>query len=144
MAFQPTRQLGFQLLAVWLIAGAVIQLAGIGLAGLGFILPPLAFLAGLLILIGKAHAGAAWPQAENAFSPCLRSQGHERARGFRARHSARPPPRPRGEDGCPGVSLSRSREGQRNDGHGSGAELLGLGRLAHARPALLRERARAS
>jgi hypothetical protein len=53
MAFQPTRQLGFQLLAVWLIAGAVIQLAGIGLAGLGFILPPLAFLAGLLILIGK-------------------------------------------------------------------------------------------
>jgi hypothetical protein len=53
MAFQPTKHLGFQLLAVWLMAGAVIQLAGIGLAGLGFILPPLAFAAGLLILIGR-------------------------------------------------------------------------------------------
>jgi hypothetical protein len=53
MAYQPTKQLGFQLLAVWLIAGAVIQLAGIGLAGLGIILPPLAFAAGLLILIGR-------------------------------------------------------------------------------------------
>jgi len=53
MALRPTRQLGFQLLGVWLIAGAVIQLAGVGLAGLGFLLPPLAFVAGLLILIGR-------------------------------------------------------------------------------------------
>jgi hypothetical protein len=53
MAFQPTRQLGFQMLGVWLIAGAVIQLSGMALAGLGFVLPILAFVAGLLILIGR-------------------------------------------------------------------------------------------
>jgi hypothetical protein len=53
MAVRPTRQLGFQLLGVWLIAGAVMQLAGGALAGLGFLLPPLAFVAGLLILIGR-------------------------------------------------------------------------------------------
>jgi hypothetical protein len=53
MAFQPTRQLGFQILGVWLILGAVIQLSGMALAGLGFVLPILAFVAGLLILIGR-------------------------------------------------------------------------------------------
>jgi hypothetical protein len=47
------RSLGFQLLAVWLIAGALIQLLPGALGGLGLLLPPLELVAGLLILIGR-------------------------------------------------------------------------------------------
>ena len=47
------RNLGLQLLAVWLIAAAVIQMVPGVLGGLGLFLPPLALIAGLLILIGR-------------------------------------------------------------------------------------------
>ena len=53
MTLKLTRSLGFQLLAVWLIAGALIQLLPGVLGGLGLLLPPLELVAGLLILIGR-------------------------------------------------------------------------------------------
>lgn len=53
MSIKLSRNLGFQLLAVWLIAGAVIQLVPGVLGGLGLLLPPLELAAGLLILVGR-------------------------------------------------------------------------------------------
>jgi hypothetical protein len=53
MAVKLSRNLGFVLLGVWLIAGAMIQLVPGILGGLGLFLPPLAFVAGLLILVGR-------------------------------------------------------------------------------------------
>jgi hypothetical protein len=53
MPLTLTRHLGFQVLAVWLIAAAVIQLVPGILGPLGLLLPPLQLLAGLLILIGR-------------------------------------------------------------------------------------------
>ena len=53
MAFKVSRTLGFQVLAVWLIAAAVLQLVPGMLGGLGLLLPPLQLIAGILILIGR-------------------------------------------------------------------------------------------
>jgi hypothetical protein len=53
MALKLSRTLGFQVLAVWLIAAAVLQLVPGLLAGLGLLLPLLQLIAGLLILIGR-------------------------------------------------------------------------------------------
>jgi hypothetical protein len=53
MVVQPTRHLGFQLLGVWLILSAILQSTGVLFAGLGLIMPLIAFVAGVLILIGK-------------------------------------------------------------------------------------------
>jgi hypothetical protein len=53
MNVKLTRNLGFQLLAIWLIAAAVIQMVPGALGPLGWFLPPLALIAGLLILIGR-------------------------------------------------------------------------------------------
>jgi hypothetical protein len=53
MSVRFTRNLGFQLLAVWLIAAAVIQMVPGILGPLGLILPLLQLFAGLLILIGR-------------------------------------------------------------------------------------------
>jgi hypothetical protein len=48
-----TRQLGFQLLGVWLIAHALFSITTFAIPGLVFLLAILAFAAGLLILIGR-------------------------------------------------------------------------------------------
>ena len=53
MPVKLTRNLGLQVLGVWLIAAALIQLVPGVLGGLGLLLPPLMLLAGLLILIGR-------------------------------------------------------------------------------------------
>jgi len=53
MALKVSRTLGLQVLAVWLIAAAVLQLVPGALGGLGLLLPPLQLLAGVLILIGR-------------------------------------------------------------------------------------------
>jgi hypothetical protein len=53
MSVKLGRNLGFMLLGVWLIAGALIQLAPGILGGLGLFLPPLELAAGILILVGR-------------------------------------------------------------------------------------------
>jgi hypothetical protein len=53
MVVQPTRHLGFMFLGVWLILSAILQSTGVLFAGLGLIMPLIAFIAGVLILIGK-------------------------------------------------------------------------------------------
>ena len=53
MSIKLGRNLGFILLGVWLIAGAVLQLVPGILGGLGLFLPPLELAAGLLILLGR-------------------------------------------------------------------------------------------
>jgi hypothetical protein len=53
MVVRPTRHLGFQLLGVWLILTAILSSTGVLFAGLGLLLPLLAFVAGVLILVGK-------------------------------------------------------------------------------------------
>jgi len=53
MPVKLSRQLGFILLGVWLVAGALIQLVPGVLGGLGLLLPPLELAAGLLILFGR-------------------------------------------------------------------------------------------
>ncbi len=50
---KPTRNLGFQLLGIWLIAQGVMGLAPILLPGLGIVVSLLALISGLLILIGR-------------------------------------------------------------------------------------------
>ena len=49
---RATRNLGFQLLGVWLIAHAVISVIAV-IPGVGLLMAVLAFAAGLLILIGR-------------------------------------------------------------------------------------------
>ena len=53
MTVKLNRNLGFLLLGIWLVAGALIQLAPGLLGGLGLFLPPLELAAGLLILAGR-------------------------------------------------------------------------------------------
>lgn len=53
MSVKLSRNLGFMLLGIWLVAGAAIQLVPGILGGLGLLLPPLELAAGLLILIGR-------------------------------------------------------------------------------------------
>jgi hypothetical protein len=53
MSVRFNRNLGFQLLGVWLIAAAIIQMVPGILGPIGLLLPPLALIAGLLILIGR-------------------------------------------------------------------------------------------
>jgi hypothetical protein len=53
MSVKLSRNLGFMLLGIWLVAGAAIQLVPGVLGGLGLLLPPLELAAGLLILIGR-------------------------------------------------------------------------------------------
>jgi hypothetical protein len=50
---RPTRQLGFQLLGVWLVATGLFSLMPLALAGVGLLLAVLAVIAGLLILAGR-------------------------------------------------------------------------------------------
>jgi hypothetical protein len=50
---KPTRTLGFQVLAVWLVAQGIIGLVPILLPGLGVLMALLALVAGLLILVGR-------------------------------------------------------------------------------------------
>ena len=53
MATRATRQLGFQLLGVWLMLHAVFSVTTYAIPGLALVLAVLAFAAGLLILIGR-------------------------------------------------------------------------------------------
>jgi hypothetical protein len=53
MNLRLSRNLGFTLLGVWLIAAAVLQFVPGLLLGLGMLLPLLQLAAGLLILIGR-------------------------------------------------------------------------------------------
>lgn len=48
-----TRQLGFQLLGVWLVAMGLFGLLSLAVPLMGVLLPILAICAGLLILIGR-------------------------------------------------------------------------------------------
>jgi hypothetical protein len=50
---RPNRNLGFQLLGVWLIAHALFSITTFALPGIVFLLALLALAAGLLILIGR-------------------------------------------------------------------------------------------
>jgi hypothetical protein len=50
---RATRNVGFQLLGVWLIAHALFTLTTFAIPGLALLLAVLAFAAGLLILIGR-------------------------------------------------------------------------------------------
>lgn len=50
---RPTRQLGFQLLGVWLVATGLFSLLSVALPGIGLLLAVLAVIAGLLILMGR-------------------------------------------------------------------------------------------
>ena len=50
---KPNRNLGFQLLGVWLIAHALFSITTFALPGIVFLLALLALAAGLLILIGR-------------------------------------------------------------------------------------------
>jgi hypothetical protein len=50
---RPNRNLGFQLLGVWLIAHALFSITTFAIPGLVFLLAILAFAAGLLILVGR-------------------------------------------------------------------------------------------
>lgn len=47
------KNIGMLLLAVYLIAGGIIGIAGISLGALSFLLPALAIAAGVCLLIGK-------------------------------------------------------------------------------------------
>jgi hypothetical protein len=48
-----TRQLGFQLLGVWLVAMGLFTVVPLAVPGIGVLLAVLAVCAGLLILIGR-------------------------------------------------------------------------------------------
>ena len=50
---RPTRQLGFQLLGVWLVATGLFSLMPLAVPGIGLLLAVLAAMAGVLILIGR-------------------------------------------------------------------------------------------
>ena len=50
---RPTRQLGFQLLGVWLVATGLFSLLSVALPRIGLLLAVLAVIAGLLILMGR-------------------------------------------------------------------------------------------
>jgi hypothetical protein len=50
---RPNRNLGFQLLGVWLIAHALFSITTFAIPGIVFLLALLALAAGLLILIGR-------------------------------------------------------------------------------------------
>jgi hypothetical protein len=50
---RPTRQLGFQLLGVWLVVSGLAGALPFGLFPIGGLLAILAVIAGLLILIGR-------------------------------------------------------------------------------------------
>jgi len=51
---KPTRTLGFQLLGVWLVIHGLVGVApALAFPGLGFVMPVLALLSGLLILAGR-------------------------------------------------------------------------------------------
>ncbi|HEY7411935.1 MAG TPA: hypothetical protein VII13_14405 [Vicinamibacteria bacterium] len=53
MPVRATRQLGFQVLAVWLILSGVLGVTGLAVPGLGLLIALLAVAAGVLILIGR-------------------------------------------------------------------------------------------
>lgn len=48
-----TKNIGFLLLGVWLIATGLIPLLGLGFSGLGIIMACLAIAAGALIIVGR-------------------------------------------------------------------------------------------
>lgn len=48
-----TKNLGFLLLGIWLIATGLIPLLGFGFAGLSMVMAVLAIAAGVLILLGR-------------------------------------------------------------------------------------------
>jgi hypothetical protein len=50
---RPTRQLGFQLLGVWLVVSGLAGVLPLGAFPIGLLLAVLALIAGLLILFGR-------------------------------------------------------------------------------------------
>jgi hypothetical protein len=48
-----TKNIGFLLLAIWLILSGLITLAGLSFSGLGVLMGVLAIVAGIFILIGR-------------------------------------------------------------------------------------------